>query len=440
MSGQERALVIGGSVGGLFAAHMLRSIGWDVVVFERSRDDLVQRGAGIGATNALFAVMRRIGVPFDAADAIAVPSRVWLETNGNIAAEVPTSGAFATAWAHVYQALRDALPRECCCFNKNLVRVDMRAHDVMAIFADGSSASGSLLIAADGIHSTVRRQLLPEVVPRYAGYVCWRGVVEEADTPISVQSRLFDRVTFCFPAGELFLGIPNPGTNHNILPGRRRYYFAWYRPADYQSALQDLCTDATGRQHGVAIPPPLVRHEIIRELKATAGRVLAPEMAAVVARAEQPLLQAVFDLESPQLVFGRVVILGDAAFVARPHVVAGVTKAALDAQCLADSLAAAGNDVETALAHYDTERRQFGRSLVARARHLGAYLEASQTPNEEELTREPDSFMRDYGADELLRNNARASPIAQAGSPGEWRQLSDTRQPQDRQGAVSING
>ena len=63
MSGEARALVIGGSVGGLFAAHMLRNIGWEVVVFERSGDDLVRRGAGIGANDVLFAVMRRIGVP-----------------------------------------------------------------------------------------------------------------------------------------------------------------------------------------------------------------------------------------------------------------------------------------------------------------------------------------------------------------------------------------
>jgi 2-polyprenyl-6-methoxyphenol hydroxylase-like FAD-dependent oxidoreductase len=408
MSGEPRALVIGGSVGGLFAAHMLRSIGWDVVIFERSRDDLARRGAGVGANDELFAVMRRIGVPFDASNGIALVSRVWLETNGNVAAEVPTSGGFATAWALVYQALKGALPREFCCFDRTLVRVEERADDVTAIFADGSSASGSLLIAADGIHSTVRRQLLPEVVPRYAGYVCWRGVVEEADTPASVQSSLFDRVTFCFPAGDLFLGIPNPGTNHNTLPGRRRYYFVWYRPVDNQGALQNLCTDATGRRHGVAIPPPLIRHEFIRELKATAETMLAPEMAAVVARTEQPLLQPVFDLESPQLVFGRVVILGDAAFVARPHVVAGVTKAALDAQCLADSLAAAGKNVEIALAHYDTERRQFGGSLVARARYLGAYLEANQTADNEEkrgqtrLTRDPVSYMRDYGAEDLI--------------------------------------
>ena len=81
MSGNPRALVIGGSVGGLFAAHMLRSIGWDVVVFERSGDDLARRGAGIGANGALFAVMQRIGVSFDASNGIALVSRVWLESN-----------------------------------------------------------------------------------------------------------------------------------------------------------------------------------------------------------------------------------------------------------------------------------------------------------------------------------------------------------------------
>jgi 2-polyprenyl-6-methoxyphenol hydroxylase-like FAD-dependent oxidoreductase len=409
MSGQPRALVVGGSVGGLFAAHMLRSIGWDVVVFERSGDDLVRRGAGIGAGEALFAVLRRIGVSFDASNGIAFKSRLWLEPSGNIAAELPFSGGHvATAWARLYQALKGALPRECCCFNRTLVHIEQRSDRVTAIFADGSSAAGSLLIAADGMYSTVRQQLLPKVVPCYAGYVGWRGVVEEADTPLSVQSRLFDRQTFCFPPGELFLGMPSPGVNQDIVPGRRRYYFIWYRPVDYESTLPDLCTDATGRRHGVAIPPPLIRHEFIRELKASAAAVLAPEMATIVERTEQPLLQAVFDLESPQLVFGRVVILGDAAFVARPHVVAGVTKAALDAQCLADALVATGSDVEPALAHYDTERRRFGHSLVARARHLGAFLETHQT----HLTRDPESYMRDYGADELIGNDVRESPIA----------------------------
>ena len=162
----------------------------------------------------------------------------------------------------------------------------------------------------------------------------------------------------------------------------------------------------------MAIPPPLIRPEFVRGLRASAGSLLAPQMAAVVAQTKQPLLQAVFDLESPQLIFGRVALLGDAAFVARPHVVAGVTKAALDAQCLVDALVAAGGDIEPALARYDTERRRFGGRLVARARHLGAYLEIHPTQNKEErrqahLTRDHKAFLRDYGAMEPIGSDAK---------------------------------
>ena len=71
--------------------------------------------------------------------------------------------------------------------------------------------------------------------------------------------------------------------------------------------------------------------------------------------------------------FGRVALLGDAAFVARPHVGAGVTKAALDAACLADATAAMPT-LDAALAYYDRERRRFGDWIVARSRDLGACI------------------------------------------------------------------
>jgi hypothetical protein len=77
------------------------------------------------------------------------------------------------------------------------------------------------------------------------------------------------------------------------------------------------------------------------------------------------------------------------------------------------------HDVEPALAHYDTERRRFGGRLVARARHLGAYLEAYPTQNEEErrqahATRDHKAFMRDYGGvPELIGTNVREPPIVQ---------------------------
>ena len=52
------------------------------------------------------------------------------------------------------------------------------------------------------------------------------------------------------------------------------------------------------------------------------------------------------------MVFGRAALIGDAAFIARPHVAAGVTKAALDAACLADSIAEAGGDLAAAPERY----------------------------------------------------------------------------------------
>ena len=410
MTSRPRALVVGGSVGGLFAAHGLRSIGWDVDVFERSAGDLASRGTGIGASEALFDVIQRIGVPLDASVGISVRSQLCLDRGGNVVAEVPASGRL-TAWARIYRALKDALPPERYHFNLAVRRVDQDAHGVTAEFVDGSRAAGDLLVAADGLESTVRRQLLTSVQPRYAGYVAWRGVLEGRDTPIEVQARLFDHMTFCFPEGELLLAMPNPGAGDDIRPQGRRYYFVWYRPVDFDKTLPGLCTDASGRQHGVAIPPPLIRPEVVQDLKACAESLLAPQMAAVVHRTAQPLLQAIFDLESPRVVFGRVALLGDAAFVARPHVAAGVSKAALDAQSLVHALAASPHDLDQALTQYDHEQRSFGSRLVAHGRLLGARLEAHSRPAGKgrgttvEWT--PEAYIRQYGAGNLIAERHR---------------------------------
>jgi 2-polyprenyl-6-methoxyphenol hydroxylase-like FAD-dependent oxidoreductase len=235
---------------------------------------------------------------------------------------------------------------------------------------------------------------MPEVEPRYAGYVAWRGVLEESDLPPAIHAALFEHFTFCLPDGELMLCLPMPGRDAATSHGRRRFHWVWYRPVDYDVALPTLCTDASGRRHGVAIPPPLIRAEVIAELKAQAQAVLAPQIAALVARTAQPLLQPIFDLAAPRIAVGRVALIGDAAFVARPHVGAGVTKAALDALALTETLTA-GTSVAASLAEYDAQRRPLGLALVAHARRLGAYLEGRQA---REAGHDPETVLRDYGA------------------------------------------
>jgi 2-polyprenyl-6-methoxyphenol hydroxylase-like FAD-dependent oxidoreductase len=175
-----------------------------------------------------------------------------------------------------------------------------------------------------------------------------------------------------------------------------------------RDALADLFTDETGKNHGVSIPPPLIRGELVRNLRAHAADVLAPPIAEVVHKVKQPLLQAITDMESPRLTFGRVALMGDAAFVARPHTAGGVSKAALDAECLIDSLAAANGDVAAGLARYDRQQQAFGSRLVAHSRYLGAYLEGRAKPAAErrghEVSRDPKQLIRDYGAPNMLHD------------------------------------
>src|SRR4029077_5946190 len=141
--------------------------------------------------------------------------------------------------------------------------------------------------------------------------------------------------------------------------GRRAYNIVWYRPVG-REALADLCTDAEGRHHAAGIPPPLSRLDVIARIKADAKTVIAPQIAEIFVRTT-PFFQPIYDLISPQIVFARVALAGDAAFVAPPHAGAGTTKAALDAACLADSIGDAGGDLDAGLAHYQRMQMPFGR-------------------------------------------------------------------------------
>ena len=399
MKTRRRAIVIGGSIGGLFAANWLRAIGWDVALFERVGDDLASRGAGIGTHEELRAVIRRLGLTVDETIGVWVHTRICLDRGGRVTHEIATS-QLQSSWARVYRLLKDAFPPANYHFGMALERIEQDAGGVTAVFADGSRERGDLLVGADGVRSTVRELLLPEAQPRYAGYVAWRGLVDERAFP-EEHRKLFELYAMCFPEGEMMLAYPVPGRDNDTKPGHRGYNHIWYRPTDYHETLPRLCTDAAGRCHGISIPPPLIRPEVIADIKASARELLAPQIADIVERTDQVFFQAIFDLESPRIALGRVALLGDAAFVARPHVGAGVTKAALDAECLAREIKAADGDLDAALARYDRERRLFGSRIVARARRLGAYIEAQLKPpserTEEERQPPPEYLMREIG-------------------------------------------
>jgi 2-polyprenyl-6-methoxyphenol hydroxylase-like FAD-dependent oxidoreductase len=378
MTTKRRAVVIGGSMSGLLAAIMLHRRGWDVDVFERVEKELADRGAGIVAQAELIARMKALGL--ETRDlGVAMSTRKILDQSGRVTVRFECPQVL-TAWERVYRVLRDAFPAERYHRGQALKVFDQNEQEVIAQLGDGQMVRADVLIGADGLRSTVRQQCLPQIAPLYAGYVAWRALLPEVVIPPAIHAELFMAMTFCLPPGEQCLGYPVSGANNELREGQRRYNVVWYRPVDEGTELPQLLTDRGGVGHSISIPPPLIRAEHIAAMRAAAERLLPPQFRAIIRLIDEPILQPIYDLESPRLAFGRVAIIGDAAFVARPHVAAGVSKAADDAATLVEALAA--EDVDTALRRFETQRLPENKRIIERARHLGAYLQATQTAEE----------------------------------------------------------
>ena len=381
----RRALIAGGSLGGLLAANMLHRAGWDVLVLERANNTLSGRGAGIVTHPELFDCLEVAGLTIDDKIGVPVPGRVTLGRDGSVVreSELPQ---ILTAWGRLYHLLKAALPADLYRFGAGLRDFEQDTEGVSVILTDGSQLRGDILVGADGIRSTIRQRLLPQVRPAYAGYIAWRGLTDEAVLSAATHRAIFERFAFCLPPGEQMLGYPVAGTGDNLSRGQRRFNFVWYRPADEQSQLPDLLTDAQGRRHDDGIPPQLIRPDVQQAMLRAADEVLAPQFAEIVHKATQPFFQPIYDLDSPQIAFGRIALLGDAAFVARPHCGMGVTKAAADAKALTQALARMPDDSVQALKTYDSQRQPVGRFLVGHARSLGAYMQAQiLTPEERRM-------------------------------------------------------
>jgi 2-polyprenyl-6-methoxyphenol hydroxylase-like FAD-dependent oxidoreductase len=216
-----KALIIGGSMAGLFAALLLRQRGIDAVVFERAATELSGRGAGIATHAQILDVIESLGL--DTGElGVSIQLRRVFGPDGRRVAE-STRPQLMTSWDRLFTLLRAALPAECYRRGQEFVRAEQNGAAVMAHFADGSRASGDLLIGADGLRSGVRTRQISEQPLLYAGYVAWRALAAEHAFPKELHDDLFDALGFSLPAGEQMLGYPVAGPgNATISRSRRR--------------------------------------------------------------------------------------------------------------------------------------------------------------------------------------------------------------------------
>jgi 2,6-dihydroxypyridine 3-monooxygenase len=380
-----RVAVVGGSLGGLSAALLLRDIGVEVDVYERSPAELAERGAGIGfLPESARYLVERAGVDPDRIS-VATSHIRYLDRRGAVVYDERHAYRFSS-WTTVYRELMARFPRSRYHLGHEMTGLKDDEEAVEVTLAGRPARRADLLVCADGVGSTARAHLLPDVTPSYAGYVAWRGVVPEDELDPATRAVFDDAIIYHVYANSHILVYPIPGPSGSVTPGERLVNFVWYRNYLAGGDLDDVLTDASGERRELSVPPGAVDERHVTEMHTVARARLPPPFARVVGAVRQPFVQAIYDIEVPRMAFRRICLLGDAAFVVRPHAAAGTAKAAADAWALAEALEAT-RDVPTALTGWERSQLALGAQLLERTRRIGrrSQVDGTWVPGDPEL-------------------------------------------------------
>lgn len=360
--------IAGGSVAGLCNAITLRQLGATVMVHERVPGQMIARGAGIVFQSELLQLLRENGagpLPFT-----SCRGRRYLDPGGGdgVLQDMPQE---FTSWEAIHTALRAAVPDECYRAGSEVIAVSQAGSGVSATLGDGSRVESDLFVAADGSGSPTRRKMLPDVDARYAGYVAWRGTLDESDVPSDLLPFFDDLFTFSEArSGGHMLAYFIPGSDGNVQAGSRRLNWVWYVHVALAD-LTDVLIDKNGVRHRSSLPRGTTPQATVADLQARARRELHPKMAALVAETRDPFLQSILDVTVPRTLFGRILLTGDAAFVVRPHTAGGTAKAAYEAMALARALKSARANVDAALSSTEQQQLEYGNALYKYGLALG---------------------------------------------------------------------
>ncbi|MFE0105886.1 FAD-dependent monooxygenase [Streptomyces sp. NPDC059009] len=383
-----RVAVVGGSIAGCAAAVAAHRGGVDeITVYERAAGDLAERGVGLAAHNSRYAELESAGYMDAGMPWVQLVRRRWYVRDeagpgagarsgpGSLGREFAvTPFPFRTYnWGPLWRELRERVPaavrfRE----GARVVAVRPGPDGAEVETESGTGERFDLVIGADGYRSVVRESFA-EVRPAYAGYLAWRGAYPEHRLPHPELWAREDAVYAVFPGGHLIVyRIPD---DH----GGDRVNWVLYTapPADLDLGLdRDL-----GLATPTSLPPGGLTKALDDHLSYVAEQLLPPywgELVLTTAPAER-FLQPMYDFTAPRYTADRVLLMGDAATVARPHTGAGAVKALQDATVLESAFATATTWPD-ALDTYDTDRTVAGRTMVDLGRALGRAL-VQETPD-----------------------------------------------------------
>lgn len=371
-----RVGIIGGSIAGCTTAIELLRLGCDVTLFERTGEELKDRGAGIGVPAPTFATF--IARDLIDADTPYFPgpsfARLWrtpaAHRYGYLAWDQPSDLALLN-WGGLYSNLRKRVPDGVYRSGHRVVQLQQRGNGLATVgLADGSTQDFDLIVCADGYASLGRRTLFPECNVEYAGYVIWRGFVFDGEL---TEIQPLERGVHCtgYPGGHgIFYYVPGP--DGSVTPGRRLVNWGMYIPVAADE-LPAFLTDKDGQLHEGSLPRGAMPLATEARLKCAARERLPDYYAEIVEKSPDTFAYAIYDCAVPAYHQGRICLVGDAGAFARPHTAAGALKSMNDAIALGEALKT-HESIDAALAVWGVDRTAINNRLVAYGGQLGRAL------------------------------------------------------------------
>lgn len=337
--------IVGGGIGGLCTAVGLHKIGIKAHIYEQA-SSFKPLGAGIGiGSNAMLALSKMglaediiaAGMPLHEQRFLNGQMKVMNAIDFGLLKERFGEENIAIQRADLHQALYDAVDPAYFHFGKKVTQFTQDGTGAMLTFNDEEQIAFDYVIAADGIHSIFRQTLLPGSKPRYAGYTCWRGITRNAgDVPMHLSQEAWST------RGRIGWA---PLKNGDV------YWFACVNAPENDAYYNSM------DKHGVA--------RQFAHFSKTVERIIAET------DDDYFLHHDIHDIKPlNSYVFGRVILLGDAAHATTPNMGQGAGQAVEDAYELMCALREEPH-VADAFLRYDKRRLRKTRKVIQLSRQIG---------------------------------------------------------------------